>query len=129
MKNILIAITAIAAIGGTLFYVAQSPDCEASAACATEQARLSLPANTVIYDVRTAGEFAAGHATDAVLLPLADIQAGSYPSVDKDAPIAVYCRSGNRSAQATDLLRDAGYTNITDIGAYNNLSDYGITTT
>lgn len=129
MKNLLIALAAIAAIGGTLVYVAQSPDCEASAACETEQTRLSLPANTVIYDVRTPEEFAAKHAVDAVLLPLADIQSGSFPSVDKAAPIAVYCRSGNRSDQASDLLREAGFTNVTDIGAFNNLAEYGIETT
>lgn len=129
MKNILIALTAIAVIGGTLVYVAQGPDCEASAGCETEQTRLSLPENTVIYDVRTPAEFADGHAKDAVLLPLAELQSGSLPNVDKDSPIAVYCRSGNRSAQATDLLRDAGFSDITDIGAFNSLADYGIETT
>lgn len=88
-----------------------------------------LAEGTVIYDVRTPGEFAASHAVDAINWPVEDIQAGRYPDVDKDAPIAVYCRSGNRSGQATTILEQAGYTNITDIGAFSELAVYGVSTT
>lgn len=34
---------------------------------------------------------------------------------DLDAPIALYCRSGNMSARATDTLVELGYTNIVDL--------------
>ena len=34
---------------------------------------------------------------------------------DLSAPIALYCRSGNMSATATDALIDAGYTNVVDL--------------
>lgn len=88
----------------------------------------TLAEGTVVYDVRTEEEFAAGHAQDSVLLPLADIQSGKYPAVAKDDPIAVYCRSGNRSGQATAILKQAGYTNITDIGAFTSLQKYGLQT-
>ncbi|HRF28336.1 MAG TPA: rhodanese-like domain-containing protein [Candidatus Saccharibacteria bacterium] len=91
--------------------------------------QLKLEADAVIYDVRTPEEYAAGHAKNAKLLPLSDIQEGALPTEDKNTAIAVYCRSGNRSGQATALLKKAGFTNITDIGAYSNLRKYRIETT
>ena len=39
---------------------------------------------------------------------------------NKDTPIIVYCRSGNRSAKAYQSLQDAGYTNLYDLGAISN---------
>jgi phage shock protein E len=38
---------------------------------------------------------------------------------DKNAEILVYCRSGNRSRQASDKLVKMGYTNIYDFGGLN----------
>lgn len=90
------------------------------------QSTQRLAAGTVIYDVRTAEEYAAGHVANATSLPLQSIQAGSLPAVEKEAPIAVYCRSGNRSAQAATLLQQAGYSNVTDLGGLDNLSRYGL---
>ncbi len=118
MKTAIIVIVAIVGLLGLAFLSKDS-----------NQTTTTLSPDTTVYDVRTPAEYADGHAKEAILLPLAAIQAGSYPSVDKDAPIAVYCRSGNRSSQAAKILKDAGYTNITDIGAYTNLSKYGLSTT
>lgn len=85
-----------------------------------------LPAGTTVYDVRTADEYAVSHVKGATLWPLADIQAGKYPPVAKDAAIAVYCHSGNRSAQATALLQKAGYTHIINMGGIASTADYGL---
>ncbi len=85
-----------------------------------------LAQGTVVYDVRTPEEYAGGHAEGAINLPLDKIQSGVYPQAAKTSPIAVYCHSGNRSGQATTILKQAGYTNITDIGAYGNLKSYGL---
>lgn len=85
-----------------------------------------LPSGTKIYDVRTAEEYAVSHVADATLFALTDMQSGKLPDVPKDTAIAVYCRSGNRSNQATQLLRAAGYSNITDMGGLANLADYGL---
>lgn len=68
-----------------------------------------------LYDVRTADEYAAGHFAGATNWPLQDMQAGTLPDVAKDTKVYVYCRSGNRSGQATVLLRNAGYTSIHDL--------------
>lgn len=86
----------------------------------------SLPDGTAIYDVRTADEFAISHVTSATLWPLSDLQAGKYPPAAKDAWIAVYCHSGNRSKQAADILKKAGYTKIVDIGGIDDTANYGL---
>jgi phage shock protein E len=76
-----------------------------------------VPAGKVI-DVRTAEEFAEGHVKGARNL---DIRNGDFEkalaNLDKEAPYSVYCRSGNRSAAAVELMRNAGFTNVVDLGA------------
>jgi phage shock protein E len=68
-------------------------------------------------DVRTAGEFGAGHVAGAVNIPYEEIteRIGEVVS-DKDAPIYLYCRSGRRSGIALEALREAGYHNAVNIG-------------
>ena len=73
--------------------------------------------NYVILDVRTAQEFASGHIPGAALLPNETIGTEDIPLLpDKDQLILVYCRSGNRSKQASDKLVKLGYTNIVEFG-------------
>ena len=76
-----------------------------------------IPASKVI-DVRTAEEFAEGHVKGAKNL---DFRNGDFEKaladLDKEAAYSVYCRSGNRSAQAVELMRNAGFTNVVDLGA------------
>ncbi len=70
-----------------------------------------------LVDVRTQAEFDEGHIEGALLLPndqLETLAAEQLP--DKDAVILVYCRSGNRSAAASELLVELGYTNVYDFG-------------
>jgi rhodanese-related sulfurtransferase len=71
----------------------------------------------IILDVRTEEEYDAGHIMDAILVPnetIIDEQPELLP--DLDAEILVYCRSGNRSAQAAKKLIAIGYTNVVDFG-------------
>jgi rhodanese-related sulfurtransferase len=76
-----------------------------------------VPAGNVI-DVRTASEYSEGHVQGARNL---DIQNGDFEkaleSLDKEATYNVYCRSGRRSAAAVELMRNAGFTNVVDLGA------------
>lgn len=69
----------------------------------------------LLVDVRTAEEFASGHIPGAVNIPLQELE-GRLAEVPADSPVVVYCRSGNRSAQAADLLHEAGYTQVYDLG-------------
>jgi phage shock protein E len=69
----------------------------------------------LLIDVRTPEEFAGGYIPGAVNIPLQELSS-RLSEVPKDQPIVVYCRSGNRSAQAVDLLTEAGYTGLYDLG-------------
>ena len=78
-------------------------------------------ANYVLLDVRTEQEFAAGHIPGAILVPNETIGMQEIPLLpDKDQLIMVYCRSGNRSKQASGKLIQLGYTNIIEIGGINS---------
>ena len=72
---------------------------------------ISDPEVTVL-DVRTAGEHAQGYipGTDFNIDVLEDgYEAEVLAKVPKDKPVAVYCRSGNRSKKAARILADNGY--------------------
>lgn len=75
----------------------------------------------VILDVRTPEEFAEKHIPNAINIPNETIGTAEIPGLpDKDQLILVYCRSGNRSKQASQKLADMGYTNIVEFGGINN---------
>lgn len=77
--------------------------------------------DVIIVDVRTEDEYAEGHIPGAILIPnetIGDSMLEELP--DKDAVILIYCRSGNRSAQAAKKLADMGYTSIFDFGGIND---------
>jgi len=77
--------------------------------------------NYIILDVRTHEEFAAGHIPGAIVIPNETINTEEIPQLpDKNQLIMVYCRSGNRSKQASDKLVKLGYTNIVEFGGINS---------
>ncbi len=77
--------------------------------------------NFIILDARTPEEFADGHIPGAINVPNETIGSGDISELpDKNQTIFVYCRSENRSRQATDKLVRLGYTNIIEFGGINN---------
>ncbi|MBN1892528.1 MAG: rhodanese-like domain-containing protein [Clostridiales bacterium] len=71
----------------------------------------------IIVDVREQYEYDAGHIEGAVLVPVGSIEElASELLPDKDMTLLLYCRSGNRSAQAAAKLLEMGYSNIYDFG-------------
>lgn len=75
----------------------------------------------VVVDVRTKEEYDAGHIEGAVLIPneeIGEIKPDLLPV--EDAEILIYCRSGNRSAQAAAKLMELGYTKVSDFGGIND---------
>jgi rhodanese-related sulfurtransferase len=61
-----------------------------------------------LVDVRQADEHAAGRIQGALLIEL-DRLPGEAATIDRDRPVVFYCRSGSRSALATQAFRAAGY--------------------
>lgn len=74
-------------------------------------------AGTTILDVRTPAEYAEGHLPGAVNI---DVQSPDFAArigqLDPKATYAVYCRSGNRSAAALQLMQGAGFTSAYHLG-------------
>lgn len=80
---------------------------------------------TAIIDVRTPGEYAQSHVEGAVNM---DVQAATFAeqigTLAKDGTYLVYCRSGNRSAVATQTMTAAGLT-VTDGGGLSDMEKAG----
>ena len=70
----------------------------------------------VLLDVREPSEYASGHIPGSRNYPVGSIAKSCSDFPDKDAPIYVYCQSGVRSSAAAKTLRNAGFTNVTDLG-------------
>lgn len=75
----------------------------------------------IILDVRTPEEFAEKHISGAVNVPNESIGTEEIKELpNKDQLILVYCRSGNRSKQASEKLVALGYTNVYEFGGIND---------
>lgn len=70
----------------------------------------------IVVDVRTPGEFAQGHLEGARLV---DYNAPDFKEriaeLDRDESYVIYCRSGNRSAGARQVMEDLGFTDVVDV--------------
>jgi rhodanese-related sulfurtransferase len=79
------------------------------------KARLDAGEQLTVLDVRTPEEFTQdGHIAGATLMPLPELAQRSG-ELAKDAPIACFCRSGNRSRSACEQLAAAGFTNLVNV--------------
>jgi rhodanese-related sulfurtransferase len=96
-------------------------------------------ATATYLDVRTEGEFAQGHPTGAINIPVAQpgpggmapnpdflkVVAGVFQ--DKDHPIFCGCQMGGRSQMAASLLEQNGYTNLTNVqGGFGGKVENGV---
>lgn len=123
----------IVMLAGGFFLLSEPAAEEAEVASAqTEQAsefsRIEQEVNSgeaAMLDVRTPEEFIAGHAAVAENFSLQQLQAGQLPDIDKNTKLYVYCRSGNRSVEASTLLRNAGYTDVVDLGGLTDIQTLG----
>nr|WP_243643116.1 rhodanese-like domain-containing protein [Thermolongibacillus altinsuensis] len=76
-----------------------------------EAEKLIAEGKVEVIDVRTQEEFASGHIPGAKLLPLQEIES-RMDELDKEKTYLVVCRSGNRSAQASEILVKEGFKHI-----------------
>ncbi|WP_276496578.1 rhodanese-like domain-containing protein [Pontibacter litorisediminis] len=95
----------------------------------TEFKRQNLNSKTVLVDVRTPEEYASGHLDGAML---SDFRGGDFAedirNWDKDKVYYLYCASGNRSGQAAELMKQAGFKHIYNLGGYQDLKVAGLPT-
>ena len=70
----------------------------------------------ILLDVRTQEEFDQSHIPGAICLPNEFIAADMPFPFAKDTELLLYCRSGHRSAEAAEKLRDLGFSNVFDFG-------------
>lgn len=76
---------------------------------------MTTDADHILVDVRTPREFNSGAISGAVNIPLQELDQRMSEFPD-DKPIVIYCRSGNRSAQAANRLAENGYDELYDLG-------------
>jgi len=84
-------------------------------------AMMESESDYMILDVRTVEEYTEKHIPGSVNIPNESIGTEEIPELpEKDQLILVYCRSGNRSKQASEKLAALGYTNIVEFGGIND---------
>lgn len=83
--------------------------------------RLDSGEEIILLDVRTPEEYETSHIENSILIPVDELKEEA-PEVlkNKDIPIFVYCRSGNRSVTASNILVELGYTNVYNLGGIND---------
>ncbi|RME96808.1 MAG: rhodanese-like domain-containing protein [Chloroflexi bacterium] len=135
--NLLIGLLLVGVLAGC-GQAAQAPAAPQQVAVSAEGA-LNLPVDinaqtveqirnrddVVLIDVREDWEFAEGHIPGAQLIPLGTIP-DSLNKIPKDKTVVAVCRSGNRSNQATQFLRENGFDNVHNmLGGMNSWSQAG----
>lgn len=80
-----------------------------------------IAAGARVIDVRTPAEFHDGFYPGAVNIPLATLGARMNELEPKDKPIVLYCASGARSGQAARILKQAGFTDVTNAGGLEDM--------
>lgn len=81
-----------------------------------EALRLWQNKEAILIDVRTPAEYRDGHIPGVANIPLDELEK-RVGEVPKDKKVVLICRTGNRSAQGTKLLRSKGFSNV-----YNSTS-------
>ena len=94
--------------------------------CVEEAAQLLISSQDVtILDVRTRAEYESGHIAGAISIPLSELE-GRIDELDRDGAIIVYCKSGVRSEEASNVLVNHGFGNVYNLlGGINAWVDAG----
>lgn len=123
LRSALTALSAAAVLFG-LTACAGGPSTAGTAPEGNAGSTVEVSEGTILLDVRTPEEFAAGHLDGAQLIDFNGGEIpGAIPSLDPEAEYLVYCRSGNRSGQAIELMAAAGFTNLTNLGSLEQAAE------
>ena len=116
---LLLALGASVACGGEDEVVVPVPDQGEVQEIDSAQGRALIDEGEVlVVDVRTLEEYREGHLVGAQHIPVEDEELWStrVAALDPEQPVAVYCRTGRRSDIAGELLVEAGFTQVYDLG-------------
>ncbi len=101
---ILIALTMDSLRGRLLGFGEIKPD---------EAVRLMNHEDAIVLDIREDSEYADGHIINSIHIPLPLLESRTTELQEyKDQPLLVYCRTGNRSAQAASTLMKQGFSGV-----------------
>ena len=93
------------------------------AAFAEDALKTSNDSNSILVDVRTDAEWNDGYIETAIHIPLNELmQKIEIIAKNKEKRIYLYCRSGNRSGNAEQVLQSNGYIKARNIGGINEAS-------
>jgi rhodanese-related sulfurtransferase len=112
-KWLIITLAAVAVIVAVAFTFLPQTD-SLPATITVQQANEQFANGAYLLDVREPIEWNEAHVDGAVLIPLGELSA-RVDEIPTDQDVLIICRSGNRSAQARDLLRAAGLNRTTSI--------------
>jgi rhodanese-related sulfurtransferase len=110
MSPAVLTVLLIAVIGGLFVVFGMRPDIKGG------DARRLVAGGAKLLDVRSPGEFAAGHLPGAVNIPVDALERRLAELGPKDGTIVLYCASGARSAQAKRALVAKGFVSVHNLG-------------
>lgn len=79
-----------------------------------------ITSDMIVIDVRSGAEFKFGHLDNAINIDVDNLNSDSLKDISKDSKIVVYCQTGSRSKDASEILLNMGYKNVYDLGAMSN---------
>ncbi|HMB89270.1 MAG TPA: rhodanese-like domain-containing protein [Rhodothermales bacterium] len=86
-------------------------------------------ATDVVLDVRTPDEYEAGHLQEALNIDvLADDFRALVDALDRERTYYLYCRSGNRSQRAAEIMQEMGFRSLYNVGGFDALAQAGADT-
>lgn len=113
-KVVTLAVAAIASVG--LLTGCSSSNEAIKKVAPVDFSEVVTQPGVIVLDVRTPEEFSAGHLANAININLEGSDFTTEVSkLDKNATVAVYCRSGNRSGVATEQMAELGFTDMYDM--------------
>ncbi|MBZ0307611.1 MAG: rhodanese-like domain-containing protein [Anaerolineae bacterium] len=126
---------AVLIVAAAIFLLNQDEETEEESTTAALPAEVSVADaaalrddGAFVLDVREQDEWDAVHIPGAHLIPLGELSS-RLSELPKDQEIVVVCRSGNRSASGRDILKDAGFSQVTSMaGGMNEWQSAGLPT-
>lgn len=106
-----------------LFLILLIASCSSKSIISPEESWNKVDEGAILVDVRTPSEYKSGHIEGAINIPLSELKE-SIGTLNADAEVVLYCRSGNRAGVAKEILESEGYYNIYNGGGYQDLLNF-----